>query len=209
MMQPKPVNNQSLGATGPVAKKKGLSFSPLMVVALAGFIHLFIGLSLVVSVVLAVIISMVMIVRNAMKQQSSLPPIPPKEDIDLEFEPLDGMPLPGSRGQTNQRADTNLPDLLDSNDWGRKTPAPREAPRQVQTPRFERKPIERLSQSLPKRNPPRASSILQVLTPANRRHAIDVPNLQNEQELHKAIIAMAILGPCKANESAADKKQLI
>jgi hypothetical protein len=215
MMLPKSFNkNQSLGATEAVAKKKGLSFSPLMVVALAAFIHLFIGLSLIVSVILAVIISMAMIVRNAMKKQSNLPPIPPKENIETQFEPIAGSPFPGTRDQaqpiqTNKRSNERLPDLLDSNDWGRDAPEPTEVKKSNLPPKYERVPVERLSQSLPKRVPARPSSVLQALTPDYRRKSIQVPNLRNEAALHQAIIAMVILGPCKANESDAELKQLI
>jgi|GEM_PF-1613928 len=213
MMLPKPFNkNQPSGATGAVAKKKGLSFSPLMVVALAAFIHLFIGLSLVVSVILAVIISIVMVIRNAMKQQSSLPPLPPNENSEIEFEPLAGTPSHRDRGhgqgghaqpiQTNQRPDERLPDLNSSHDWGRDTSEPIETQQTDLPPKYEQKPIERLSQSLPKRNTTRPRLVLQTLTPTHSRKPIDIPNLQNVQALHQAIITMAILGPCKANEKA-------
>lgn len=206
MMWTKSFNkNQSLGATRAVTKKKGLSFSPLMVVALAGFIHLFLGFSLVVSVILAVIISMGMIVRNAMKQQSNLPPLPPKEEGEVAFEPLAGLPKPNNTGQpqsirTTQRAGEGLPDLLESNDWGRDVPEPVEAKQNDLPPKYEQRPIERLSQSMPKRNTPRPSLVLHTLTPNYGRKPIDIPNLQNAQTLNQSIIAMTILGPCKANE---------
>lgn len=206
MMWPKSFNkNQSLGATGAVAKKKGLSFSPLMVVALAGFIHLFLGFSLVVSVILAVIISIGMIVRNAMKQQSNLPPLPPKEEGEAAFEPLAGLPTPDNNGkpqsiQTMQRSSEGLPDLLESNDWGRDAPEPVEAKQNERPPKYDRRPVERLSQSLTKRPTSKPSLVLQSLTPHYGRKPIDIPNLQNAQTLNQSIIAMTILGPCKANE---------
>jgi hypothetical protein len=206
MIWPKSLNkSQSLGATGAVTKKKGLSFSPLMVVALAAFIHLFLGFSLVVSVILAVIISMGMIVRNAMKQQSNLTPLPPKEGGEAAFEPIAGVPVPNHSGQPQsiqrtQRAGEGLPDLLESNDWGRDAPEPIEAKQNDLPPKYEPRPIERLSQSVPKRNTPKPSLVLPVLTPNYGRKAIDIPNLQNPQTLNQSIIAMTILGPCKANE---------
>ena len=206
MMWPKPLNkNQSLAATGAVAKKKGLSFSPLMVVALAAFIHLFLGFSLVVSVILAVIISIGMIVRNAMKQQSNLPPLPPKEEGEGAFEPLASLPKPNNTGQPQsiqrtQRAGEDLPDLLESNDWGRDASEPIETKQNDLPTKYERRPVERLSQSMPKRIAPKPSLVLHTLTPNYGRKPIDIPNLQNAQTLNQSIIAMTILGPCKANE---------
>lgn len=202
MMLPKPMNKlKPLGATGAPAKKKGLSFSPLLVLAIAAFIHLVTGLSITVSVILGVIVSIGIMIRNAAKQQSNLPPLPPNEN---------------RAENTETSSEARLPDLNASHDWGRESsvPAPEPAPirgkERIVAPKFERPPIVRLSQSLPKRQTPQYPAALQSQAqsrmPTHRRQPINIPNLQNINTLHQAIIAMAILGPCKANENASSGK---
>jgi hypothetical protein len=216
MMLPKTMNKlKPLGATGAPAKKKGLSFSPLLVLAIAAFIHLVTGFSITVSVILGILISIGMVIRKAAKQQSNLPPLPPSENMEENAEsPFEPRAEQSQPIQTRQQSEARLPDLNASHDWGREAPvapAPTATPSRVSekivSPKFERAPIVRLSHSLPKRPTTKHNLFLQpsAQASANRRKAIDIPNLQDTQTLHQAIIAMAILGPCKANESGSSK----
>jgi hypothetical protein len=224
MMLPKTMNKlKPLGATGAPAKKKGLSFSPLLVLAIAAFIHLVTGFSITVSVILGVIVSIGIMIRNAAKQQSNLPPLPSNENsaenTETSFEPLSERPLNRNSNQPEpiqslEQSEARLPDLNASHDWGRENsvpaPAPIRAKERIVVPKFERPPIVRLSQSLPKRQTPQHPSSLQSQAqsrmPTHRRQPINIPNLQNINTLHQAIIATAILGPCKANENASSGK---
>jgi hypothetical protein len=223
MMLPKTMNKlKPLGATGAPAKKKGLSFSPLLVLAIAAFIHLVTGFSITVSLILGVIVSIGIMIRNAAKQQSNLPPLPPNENsaenTETSFEPLNERPLNRNSNQLEpiqslEQYEASSPDLNASHDWGRENsvpaPAPTRAKERIVAPKFERPPIVRLSQSLPKRQTTQHRASLQSQAqsriPTHRRQPINIPNLQNTQTLHQAIIAMAILGPCKANEKSSSE----
>lgn len=229
MMLPKsPKVNELFGLGKKDAPKKGVSFSPITVAAMAIAIHFFLGFEIVVSIVIALVIHIFMFMRKAAKQQASnLPPLPPAEtenEKDERVAILKRADWEDSQvDKTSHPVQTTSADLNTDYEWGRDkarstTQQHAEQPVVYELPEIASQgiviekptPFKSNYKSLASSQIPQARLKIPAGVPKVERvnHAA-LSSLNNLKSLREAMVTLAVLGPCKANEKPGDKKQFI